>query len=92
MTTDAFEAGLKAEGYEVIATVSKEPGYSMGEHAHPFDACALITAGEITLTVAGVVTRYATGEVFRLAAGTPHTESAGAQGVSYRVGRRGEMT
>ena len=89
LNLDAFEAGLKADGYEVITTVTKEPGYGIGEHVHPFDACALITAGEITLDVAGQATRYAVGDIFRLTAGTPHHESAGAQGVSYRVGRRG---
>ncbi len=88
MNTDAFEAGLKADGYQVITTITKEPGYRMDAHTHPFDACALITAGDITLDVAGKATFYGTGDIFRLAAGTPHSESAGAQGVSYCVGRR----
>ena len=47
------------------------------------------TAGSITLDVGGAVATYNAGDIFRLAAGTPHTESAGPQGVSYRVGRRG---
>lgn len=89
MTLQEFEAGLQTEGFETFATVSKEPGYAMGDHAHPFDACALITAGSITLDVGGIVSTYNPGEVFRLAAGTLHTESAGPEGVSYRVGRRG---
>jgi quercetin dioxygenase-like cupin family protein len=89
MTEQEFEAGLKAEGFETITTVTKEPGYAMGDHAHPFDACALITTGSITLDVGGAITTYSAGDIFRLAAGTPHTEGAGPQGVSYRVGRRG---
>lgn len=89
MTLQEFEAGLQAECFETITTVTKEPGYAMGDHAHPFDACALITAGSITLDVGGVASTYYAGDVFRLTAGTPHTESAGPEGVSYWVGRRG---
>jgi quercetin dioxygenase-like cupin family protein len=88
MTLNEFEKHLTTEAYGVVANVDKPAGYSMGAHQHPFDACALITAGDITLTVAGVTTRYGVGDIFRLAAGTPHSESAGAAGVSYRAGRR----
>lgn len=88
MNATEFEALLQAQSYGEIVTVDKPVGYQMGLHQHPFDACALITAGEITISVAGVETRYGVGDVFRLAAGTPHLENAAAQGVSYRVGRR----
>jgi quercetin dioxygenase-like cupin family protein len=87
MNPQAFEAELKAEHYGEIATVDKPVGYAMGEHRHDFDACALITAGEITLLVGGVSRTYAVGDIFRLPAGIPHHESAPA-GVSYLVGRR----
>jgi len=88
MNLPAFEAELQSQGYQVITTVNQPPGYAMGEHAHAFDACALITRGEFSITVQGVATRYAEGDIFRLPAGTVHTESAGAQGVEYRAGRR----
>lgn len=88
MGTDEFEAGLRAEHYGEITTVDRAVGYLLGEHQHPFDACALITAGEITLVVDGVPTAYSVGEIFRLPAGTLHREYAGPNGVSYRVGRR----
>ena len=92
MDTPEFEASLKADGFGEIATVERLAGYQLGEHDHPFDARALITDGEITLVVDGVSTTYGVGDIFRLAAGTPHHESAGAQGVSYRVGRRAAGT
>jgi quercetin dioxygenase-like cupin family protein len=88
MNTQEFEAGLRAEQYGEIATVEKPVGYSMGEHQHPFDACALITAGAISITVAGVERAYGVGDIFRLKAGTPHLESAATHGVTYLVGRR----
>ena len=88
MDTHAFEAALKADRYDEVVTVEKPAGYAMGEHRHPFDARALITAGEITLVVQGVAQTYSVGQIFQLAAGTAHDESAGPAGVSYRVGRR----
>ena len=88
MNTQAFHDELKANGFDAALVIDRPIGYAMGEHQHPFDACALITAGDITLEVDGVSTRYDTGDVFRLAAGTPHHEAAGPQGVSYLSGRR----
>jgi quercetin dioxygenase-like cupin family protein len=88
MNTQEFEASLRADHYGEIVTVEKPVGYSMGEHQHPFDACALITDGSISITVAGVERSYGVGDIFRLAAGTPHLEDAAAQGVTYLVGRR----
>ena len=88
MNMNEFEAGLAADHYGEIATVERASGYALGEHQHPFDACALITAGDITLVVDGTARKYAVGDIFRLAAGIVHLESAGPAGVSYRVGRR----
>ncbi len=88
MTIVEFEAGLKAEGFGEITTVERPAGYALGDHQHPFEAWALITAGEITLRVDDVETRYAAGQIFRLPAGKPHHERVGASGVQYRVGRR----
>ena len=87
MNQQQFESQLKAEGY-TINPVDRPVGYALGAHEHTFDACALITQGDFTLTVDGVATNYAVGQIFRLPAGTPHTESAGAAGASYISGRR----
>lgn len=91
MNTQEFHAELKANGFDEAVPVDRAIGYAMGEHHHPFDACALITAGDITLVVDGVSSHYRVGEVFRLPAGTPHLEAAGPQGVSYLSGRRMEV-
>ncbi len=92
MKTPEFEASLQADGFGEITTVERPAAYQLGEHDHAFDARALIIAGDITLVVDGVSTTYGVGDIFRLAAGTPHHESAGPQGVSYRVGRRAVST
>ena len=88
MSLTEFEAMLRTEQFGEITSVERGAGYALGEHQHPFDACALITSGDITLVVGGVATNYPVGGVFRLAAGVVHEEYAGAEGVSYRVGRR----
>lgn len=88
MNTQDFEAQLKAENFDAGVTVSKPVGYSMDEHAHPFEAWALVTEGDITLRINGVSTTYAAGNMFRLAAQTPHGENAAAHGVTYLAGRK----
>jgi quercetin dioxygenase-like cupin family protein len=90
MNTQDFEAQLKADNFGEIVTLEKPIGYAMGEHTHPFEARALITKGDITLTVNGVSTTYGVGDVFRLPAQTPHHENAVLHGVTYLVGRKQE--
>ncbi len=88
MNPEIFEAQLKAENFDDITRVEKPVGYAMGEHQHPFEACALITQGDITLIVSRVSTKYAVGDIFRLPAQTPHHEVAAAHGVTYVAGRK----
>lgn len=88
MNIDEFEASVLAQGYSPTLCIERPVGYSLGEHQHSFDACALITTGEITLVVDGVSRTYAAGEIFRLPARTVHLESAGPAGVSFLSARR----
>ncbi len=88
MTLNEFETMLQSEQFGEITSVERGVGYALGAHDHPFDACAYITAGDITLVVDGVATNYPAGQIFRLAAHVVHEEFAGPSGVSYRVGRR----
>lgn len=91
MDVSTFQAQLQAEGYPTPVSVSQPAGYRMDEHAHDFDACALITAGEFSITVKGECRRYGVGDVFRLPAGTLHSESAGEDGVQYLACRRSKV-
>ena len=88
MNVQEFQAALKAENFDEAVTVSQPVGYAMDEHAHPFEAWALILDGDITLRVGSVSTTYAAGDMFRLPAQTPHHESALANGVTYLAGRK----
>jgi quercetin dioxygenase-like cupin family protein len=88
MNTIEFEAHLKTQGYQELATVSRDSSYSLGVHTHPFDACALILEGSIRLQVNNLDTVYHVGDVFALTRDTPHHEWAGEHGVTYLAGRR----
>ncbi len=89
---NTFEIGLRKQGYSEFAIVNREEGYALGEHRHPFDACALIEQGSITLTVGEQTQVYGVGDVFELAAHTLHSEVVGKLGVVYFVGRRSVAT
>lgn len=88
MTLQEFEASVLAEGYSPAQNVERAASFSMGEHQHPFDAYALVTAGEFFITVGSIRHSYKTGDIFQLPAGTLHHENSGPQGASYIVGRR----
>ena len=79
---------MLAKGYRSTQHIERAAGFSMGEHQHPFDACALVTAGIFFITVEGVQHSYTAGDIFELAAGTLHSESAGPAGATYLAGRR----
>ncbi len=63
------------------------PNTVVADHRHPWDVRAIVTAGEINLTVDGVECTYGVGDVFTMAAGCPHQERVGPSGVEYLVHR-----
>jgi len=88
MSPEEFKAQLRSLGFSEFVLVEWPANGGLDEHTHPFEARALILAGEITLKVAGRETLYRPGEIFRLAHGEPHEERYGPAGVRYLVGRR----
>jgi len=88
MTRDEFLAELASEGFQEIATVTREAGQSLDTHAHPFEAKALIVEGELTIRARETERRFQAGDVFHLATNEPHSESYGPSGVVYLVGRK----
>jgi quercetin dioxygenase-like cupin family protein len=83
-----FERALRDEGFSEIETKSVAGGTHNDEHAHAFEARALVLQGEIALTVAGESRTYREGDVFTMPAGCRHIEDVGPGGVSYVLGRR----
>ena len=88
MDRTTFQASLESEGFSEIVTVERAADGFLDAHAHPFEAKALILAGEIMLAEGDTRQRYQVGEVFHLPANRTHTERYGPAGVSYLVGRK----
>ena len=89
MDIPQFTQALAQQGFAPAVTVTRAPGGAVDDHAHPFEAKALVLAGDIRIvTTDGTDRTYRQGEVFHLQAGARHTEFYGAEGVTYLVGRK----
>jgi len=88
MERDDFIEMLAREGFQTTALVEREAGASLDDHAHPFEAKALVLEGEMTLRVGNKDTRYVPGDMFHLRANETHSERYGPEGVCYLVGRK----
>ena len=88
MNTDAFRQRLAAQGYTELVSISREPNAFLHAHAHAPESKALITAGEMWITIDGDERRFKVGDEFHLKANEVHAERYGADGVTYLVGRR----
>lgn len=89
MDTTAFTQTLTQEGFDQFVRVEREANGLWDRHTHPFEAKALILAGEIRIrTDDGAERTYRAGEVFHLQHEEPHAEWYGPEGVTYLVGRR----
>ena len=87
MDQETFKVSLVRMGLPEPILVEREAG-ELGEHAHPFEVNAFILDGNITLTIDGVATQYFAGDTFHLLPDVQHSESYGAQGVSYLASRK----
>lgn len=85
---ETFQSAALARGFGEVLARSWAPGQVLEDHSHPFDADALVVAGEMWLTVAGQTRHLLPGGTFVLPAGTPHAERYGPQGATYWVARR----
>ena len=88
MDTTAFEAGLKADGYNEIERKRYEPRPANGEHGHHFSVRGLILDGTFIVTKEGTPRTYGRGEIFEVPADTMHFEEIPAGGVELIVGRK----
>ncbi len=87
-TYDAFRAHPLLRGADEVLERHWLPNQVVEEHTHPFDADAVVTAGEMWLIQGDAAQHLLPGDTFRLAAGTPHSERYGPQGATYWVARR----
>ncbi len=85
---DAFEARLRAEGYDEILTKTLEPDVVIPDHTHPYDVLALVLDGEATIDCGQGPRVYRPGDELALAADVVHSERYGPRGYTFLLGRR----
>ena len=85
---EAFEARLRAEGYDEILTRTIEPDVVIGRHTHPYDVLALVLDGEATIDCGQGPRTYRAGDVLEVAAELAHDERYGPAGYTFLLGRR----
>lgn len=88
MNANEFRVLLASENFDEVVSVSRDANGSLPNHSHPFEAKALITAGELRICVGDVEKTYQIGDQFHLNANIEHFESYGPTGVTYLVGRK----
>ncbi len=88
-TFSAFEASVKAQGFDEVLERQWKPLAVVGLHTHPFAAKALVVGGEMWLTVGERTRHLLAGDTFELDAEVPHSERYGSEGATFWVARRG---
>ncbi len=85
---ETFRAEALAAGFDEAMVREWAPHEIVPMHTHPFDANAVVTAGEMWLTYRGDTRHLTRGATFDLPNGTPHSERYGPEGAVYWVARR----
>ena len=83
-----YEAEALSKGFDAVLVRRWDPHAVIDEHAHPFDASAVVVEGEMWLTEAGKTRHLLPGDTFELPQGTLHSERYGVEGATYWVARR----
>jgi quercetin dioxygenase-like cupin family protein len=82
-----FRQQALADGHETVLERIWPPREVVDTHTHPFAVRALVTAGEMWLTVDGATRHLLPGDAFSLSAEQPHAERYGPAGATYWAAR-----
>jgi quercetin dioxygenase-like cupin family protein len=88
MSPAIFKAFLLAEGFPEPVLVERERNGFLDLHSHSFEVRALITHGQMEITIDGDSQSYGVGEAFHLTQNQVHSERYGSDGVQYLASRR----
>lgn len=88
VTFEEFQTNALAEGFDEVLERNWAPLTVLDTHSHPFSVRAVVTQGEMWLTVDGNARHLRPGDTFVLAQDVPHAERYGAEGATYWVARR----
>ena len=83
-----FKTVRLAEGFDEVTERVWAPNQVVPEHSHPFAVHALVTAGEMWLTIGDRAQQLVVGDEFHLARDEVHAERYGADGATYLAARK----
>lgn len=83
-----FESEARAAEFDQVLERQWEPNKVIPTHTHPFAVKAVVTQGDMWLTVDGVKRHIKAGDGFEVAFEVPHAEHYGDQGTTLWVARR----
>lgn len=85
---ESFQSAALQEGFDEVIVRTWDPLTVLDTHTHPFGVKALVTQGEMWLTVGDITQHLQAGDRFELAREVPHAERYGPQGATYWVARQ----
>jgi hypothetical protein len=85
---DEFQKQSLAAGFDEVLEREWAPHTVLATHTHPFAVQAVVTRGEMWLTVDGQTQHLLPGSHFALKPDVPHDERYGAEGAVYWVARK----
>lgn len=85
---EAFEAHWLAQGFDEVVERDWAPHTVLETHSHPFGVQAVLTRGEMWLTLNGKTLHLRAGDTFALERDAPHAERYGPEGAAYWVARK----
>ncbi len=92
VTFQQFQTDALAEGFDEVLERNWAPLTVLDTHSHPFSVRAVVTQGEMWLTVDGHARHLRPGDTFTLASDVPHAERYGSEGATYWVARRNQVS
>jgi quercetin dioxygenase-like cupin family protein len=88
MSPSIFNAFLLVEGFPEPVMVERERNGFLDLHSHSFEVRALITHGQMEITIDGDSQSYGVGDAFHLTQNQVHSERYGSDGVRYLASRK----
>ena len=85
---ETFSRQARAAGFDEVIERVWAPDTVLPEHTHPFAVQAIVTQGQMWLTLEGQTRELRTGDRFELDRDVPHAERYGPEGATYWVARR----
>lgn len=85
---DEFRQKALAAGFDEVVEREWPPNTVLDTHTHAFGVHAILTRGEMWLTMNGQTQHLVPASIFELTRDLPHDERYGGEGAAYWVARK----